>query len=57
MGDAQQHLLYDPRRDRDACGIGLVADARGRSSRELLDRALAGLGAVFVCLATGRWWY
>jgi glutamate synthase domain-containing protein 1 len=46
VGDAQQHLLYDPRRDRDACGIGLVADARGRSSRELLDRALAGLGAV-----------
>ena len=42
MGDAQR-LLYDPRRHRDACGIGLVADARGRSSRELLDRALAGL--------------
>ena len=45
MGDAQR-LLYDPRRHRDACGIGLVADARGRSSRELLDRALAGLAAV-----------
>ncbi|MFN8222900.1 MAG: glutamate synthase large subunit [Gaiellales bacterium] len=39
-------LLYDPQIERDACGIGLVADARGRASREILDRALAGLGAV-----------
>ncbi len=38
--------LHDPIRERDACGIGLVADARGRASRELLDRALAGLAAV-----------
>jgi glutamate synthase domain-containing protein 1 len=39
-------LLHDPSRERDACGIGLVADVRGRASRELLDRALAGLAAV-----------
>jgi glutamate synthase (ferredoxin) len=45
VGD-EQRLLYDPRRERDACGIGLVADVRGRASRELLDRALAGLAAV-----------
>ena len=45
MGD-EQRLLYDPRRERDACGIGLVADERGRGSRELLDRALAGLAAM-----------
>ncbi|MCZ7589422.1 MAG: hypothetical protein M5U27_11350 [Gaiella sp.] len=38
--------LHDPAAERDACGIGLVADARGRASRELLDRALAGLAAV-----------
>ncbi len=42
----EQRLLYDPRRERDACGIGLVADVRGRASRELLDRTLAGLTAV-----------
>ncbi len=42
----QQRLLYDPRRERDACGIGLVADAHGRASRDVLDRALAGLAAV-----------
>ncbi len=42
----RQRLLHDRTRERDACGIGLVADARGRASRELLDRALAGLAAV-----------
>ena len=39
-------LLHDASRERDACGIGLVADVRARASRELLDRALAGLAAV-----------
>jgi glutamate synthase (ferredoxin) len=38
--------LHDPTAERDACGIGLVADARGRASREIVDRALAGLAAV-----------
>src|SRR4029079_1800874 len=41
-----RRLLYDPRSERSACGIGLVADLHGRASRELLDRALAGLAAV-----------
>ena len=45
MGEPPR-LLYDPRRERGACGIGLVADLKGRASRELLDRALAGLAAV-----------
>jgi glutamate synthase domain-containing protein 2/glutamate synthase domain-containing protein 1/glutamate synthase domain-containing protein 3 len=41
------HTLLDDRPlERDACGIGLVADAQGRASRELVDRALAGLAAV-----------
>ena len=39
------NLLDDLSRERDACGIGLVVDAKGRASRELLDRALAGLAA------------
>ncbi|MFP5317707.1 MAG: glutamate synthase large subunit [Acidimicrobiia bacterium] len=30
----------------DACGIGFVADARGRSSREIVTTALSGLGRV-----------
>jgi glutamate synthase (ferredoxin) len=39
-------LLEERQLERDACGIGLVADAGGRASRELVDRALAGLAAV-----------
>ena len=37
-----------PRRadERDACGIGFVADAHGRSSRAILDAALHGLACV-----------
>ena len=34
------------RLDRDACGIGLVADVEGRASRALLDSALVGLACV-----------
>jgi glutamate synthase domain-containing protein 2/glutamate synthase domain-containing protein 1/glutamate synthase domain-containing protein 3 len=53
-------VLYDPRRDeRDACGIGFVADAHGRASRAVLDAALGGLerlrhrGAVAADARTG----
>jgi glutamate synthase domain-containing protein 2/glutamate synthase domain-containing protein 1/glutamate synthase domain-containing protein 3 len=33
----------DPRSERDACGIGFVADAHGRASRAILDAALRAL--------------
>jgi glutamate synthase domain-containing protein 2/glutamate synthase domain-containing protein 1/glutamate synthase domain-containing protein 3 len=39
-------MLYDPTLERDACGIGFVADARGRASREILDVALEALRRV-----------
>src|SRR5215207_6686106 len=55
-----EHRLYDRRRDeRDACGIGFVADVHGRPSRAVLDAALAGLerlrhrGAVAADARTG----
>jgi glutamate synthase (ferredoxin) len=32
-----------PSRERDSCGIGFVADVRGRASRAVLDAALDGL--------------
>ena len=39
--------LFDQiRAERDACGIGFVADARGRASRRILDAALEGLANV-----------
>ncbi len=34
------------RAERDACGIGFVADARGRASQQILDAALEGLANV-----------
>ena len=30
-------------RERDSCGIGFVADVRGRASRGILNAALEGL--------------
>ena len=39
-------LLHDPNAERDACGIGFVADSSGRASREIVDLLLAGLGGV-----------
>jgi glutamate synthase domain-containing protein 1 len=37
-------LLYEAGRDeRDACGIGFVADAAGRSSRAVVEAALEAL--------------
>ena len=35
--------LYDPTDERDACGIGFVADAAARSSRAIVEAALDGL--------------
>ncbi|MGH3040700.1 MAG: glutamate synthase central domain-containing protein, partial [Gaiellaceae bacterium] len=36
-------LVHDPYAERDACGIGFVADPTGRASREVVDLLLAGL--------------
>jgi len=33
-------------RERDACGIGFLADARGRASRAIVDGVLEGLARV-----------
>jgi len=38
--------LYDPRFERDACGIGFVADAGGTPSRAIVEAALGGLCGV-----------
>src|ERR687898_600548 len=39
-------LLSPTTRELDACGIGFVADARGRSSRAIVAAALDGLACV-----------
>ncbi len=38
--------LYEPRFEHDACGVGFVADAGGRSRARVLPMALAGLAAL-----------
>ena len=38
--------LDDPRFEHDACGVGFVADAGGRSRDQILPLALAGLAAL-----------
>ena len=35
--------LWNPAYEHDACGVGLVVDIAGRPSRQIVDRALAGL--------------
>ncbi len=35
--------LYDPRGERDACGIGFVADAKGQARRDIVEAALNAL--------------
>ena len=32
--------LYDPRFEKDGCGIGFVANIKGRKSYEIVDKAL-----------------
>ena len=43
---SRPRMLYDSTAELDACGIGLVADAHGRASREILDVALEALRRV-----------
>jgi glutamate synthase (NADPH/NADH) large chain/glutamate synthase (ferredoxin) len=38
--------LYDARFEHDACGVGFVADSRGRARDRVLPLALAGLAAL-----------
>ncbi|TMD69163.1 MAG: glutamate synthase large subunit [Chloroflexi bacterium] len=58
-GTLRRAGLYDPRFEHDACGIGFVADAGGRATREIVDAALAALnrlrhrGAVAADLRSG----
>ena len=35
--------LYDPRFEHDACGVGLVADIKGRKSHDIIEKGLEAL--------------
>src|SRR5262249_48652734 len=33
--------LFDPAQEKDSCGVGFIADIKGRSSHKLIEDALA----------------
>src|SRR6476661_3337878 len=40
MGLAERQGLYDPRNEHDSCGIGFVANIKGRKSHDIISRGL-----------------
>ena len=43
----EQAGLYRPEDDRDACGVGLVADIEGRARRDIVETAIDALKSVW----------
>src|SRR5262245_25405500 len=41
--DRNNDLLYNPRDEHDACGVGFVADVAGRASHSIVQNALEAL--------------
>ncbi|MCA9519893.1 MAG: glutamate synthase large subunit [Myxococcales bacterium] len=50
---ARQHGLYDPRFETGSCGVGFIADVKGRKSRRIIDQALSVLCNLLHRGATG----
>jgi glutamate synthase (NADPH/NADH) large chain len=42
-GYPEKQGLYDPQNERDACGFGFVADVKGRTSHDIVEKALTVL--------------
>ena len=40
MGQDGRQGLYDPRNEHDACGVGFVANIKGRKSHDIVRRGL-----------------
>ncbi len=40
--DIAEYGLYVPELERDACGVGMVANITGTRSHEIIDQALGG---------------
>lgn len=39
--------LYDPKEEHDACGVGVVASMDGKPRREVVEKAVEALGAIW----------
>ncbi|MCI5049925.1 MAG: glutamate synthase large subunit [Rickettsiales bacterium] len=42
-----EHPLYDAQEEHDACGVGMVATINGTPSREVVEKGIAALKAVY----------
>src|SRR6266571_3060182 len=40
MASQREKGLYDPRNEHDACGVGFVANIKGRKSHDIIQRGL-----------------
>ena len=40
-GTPEAHGLYDPALDKDACGVGFIADIKNRKSHAIVEQGLA----------------
>src|ERR1041384_5043789 len=40
-GVPEANGLYDPRLDKDSCGVGFIADIKGRKSHQIVEDALS----------------
>ena len=40
MGLPEKQGLYDPRNEHDACGVGFIADIKGRKSNDIIRQGL-----------------
>ena len=58
LGLPEKQGLYDPRNEHDACGIGFVADIKGRKNHDIVKQGLeilknlthrGAVGAAQVC--------
>src|SRR5687767_2035774 len=39
-GPPERQGLYDPRNEHDACGVGFIADVKGRKSNDIIAQGL-----------------
>ncbi len=47
--------LYHPSYEHDACGVGMVADTRGRSSHDIVLNRLTVLERLFLPAVPRKW--
>ena len=52
MGSPPKQGLYDPRNEHDACGVGFIANIKGRKSHDIIQ---SGLQILLNLDHRGRW--